>query len=92
MLLQLLQTRRNLVDRAFDLLLLLGKLFNFLARAVEFVFFGVDQLFRLVVLLLDLVELGADLADLFDVVLSCRVVVRRLKKRIYVHGILGTVI
>ena len=89
---ELLKTRLNLVNRALKLLLLLGKLLNFLTSTVEFILLGVNELFGLIVLLFDLVKLDGDLADFFLLILGGRVVIVGLEKRVHVHSAFGTII
>lgn len=88
----MLQAALDLENGALSLRLLLRELLNFLTGAVKLVLLGNDELLGLVVLLLDLVELCRDFANLFDIILCRTVVVGGLQEGVDVYGVLGTIV
>jgi len=89
---ELFETALDLVDGTLKIVFLLGELVNFLACAVEFILLSVNEFLCFIVLLLDAVQLDADLADLLSIVLRSRIVVVGFKQRVHVNSTFGTIV
>lgn len=77
---------------SFGSLLLHAETLDLLLDLLEVLLLGIDELLDVVVLLLDLTQLGRHLSDLVLVMLHGRSIVCRLQKRVLLHKLARTVV